>query len=114
MSIPQNLKVIRSRLKLTQQAFAGFFGLARSTLNSYETGQALPSTEFLIKLSYLIGISVERICYENLREEDLPDSIDPNQLFNPNNIPKNLYDLRDLVKEVKRLGEEIEQLKKKG
>lgn len=115
MSIPQNLKLIRAKLGITQEAFAALFKLTRAAINNYEQGKALPSTEFLLLVCNMANISIEQLCYDDLREEDLSDmSID--QVEDPATAyarRRNLYDLRDLVKEVKRLREEIEQLKKK-
>ena len=88
----------------------------RGIVNHYESGKVNPPTEFLIRLGYLLGIPVEKLYYENLKEEDLPDTLisqvnDPGVEYAKR---KNLYDLRDLVKEVKQLREELDELKKKS
>lgn len=86
-------------------------------VNHYELGKALPSTEFLIRLSSLTGIPVDFIFYKQIREEDLPAELLKGNVQDPAvpyGLQRNLYDVRDLVQEVKDLRKEIDELKKKG
>lgn len=114
MSIPHNLKIIRGKWRLSQESFAQMMDGTRSIISNYEMGQSLPSLEFMLRLSNLTGIPVDFLFYKQLREEDLPEQFlqaeEPRELYQR----RNLYDVRDLVREVEELRKEIEELKKKG
>lgn len=117
MNIPHNLKTIRSKYRISQEAFGEMLSATRQMVNSYEQGGASPSIEFLLRLSSLTGIPVDFLFYKQIREEDLPGELlnagaqDP---VVPYGLQRNLYDVRDLVQEVKDLRKEIDELKKKG
>lgn len=117
MSIPHNLKLIRSFYRKSQDEFSQLLNVSRGMVNHYELGKALPSTEFLIRLSSLTGIPVDFIFYKQIREEDLPAELLKGNVQDPAvpyGLQRNLYDVRDLVQEVKDLRKEIDELKKKG
>lgn len=117
MNIPHNLKTIRGKYRISQEAFGELLGATRSMVNNYEAGQSTPQLDFLLRLSSLTGISVDFLFYKQIREEDLPGELlhvgaqDPAAPYGPQ---RNLYDVRDLVQEVKDLRKEIDELKKKG
>lgn len=116
MSIPLNLKMIRRKMGISQEAFGKLFGVSRSAINSYEIGQALPNTQFLLSLASLVNIAIEKILYVELREEDLPETINSDQVQDPKELyqqMRNLYDIRDLVEAVKDLQERVKKLEDK-
>ena len=57
----ENLKKNRKNLGLTQQQVAAKLGIDRTTYTKYETGVSEPSFEMLIRLSQLLGISLEGV-----------------------------------------------------
>lgn len=88
--------------------------VTRQMINTYEQGMALPSIEFLIRISRLTGIPVDFLFYNQIRESDLPDQMLQAEEPGAPYERRNLYDVRDLVREVEELRKAIEELKKKG
>lgn len=71
-----NLKLLRKRKKLSQEAIASDLGLTRSTLSGYENGTAEPSFEVLLRMSSYYGIPTDTLLKVNLqhfKEEELAD-----------------------------------------
>ena len=61
MSIGQNLKSIRKKEKLTQEAFAELFGVKRSTYAAYEDGRNEPDIDFLQKVTNRFKVSLDEL-----------------------------------------------------
>ena len=57
----ENLIKLRKNLGLTQQQVAAKLGIDRTTYTKYETGVSEPSFEMLIRLSQLLGISLDEL-----------------------------------------------------
>jgi transcriptional regulator with XRE-family HTH domain len=115
MSIPHNLKLIRRRLGLSQDGFAEKMSVTNSKINMYEQGRADPSTEFLLKLTYLTGLAIEDLLYKDLHQDALPENMNFDQLQEPAAGYRqkiNLYDVRNMVEEIKHLRSRIEELEK--
>ena len=114
MSIVQNLKMIRAKYRYSQERFADLMNVSRGMINSYENARAEPSTDFLMKLATLIGISVDQLTYGDIHMENLPEILGMNGVKEPEEEYRqhsNLYDIRNLVEEVKYLREEVSKLK---
>ena len=114
MSIVQNLKTIRSKYGYSQDRFSEIMAVTKGMINSYELGRADPSTEFLLKLSGMTGLSVDQLMYGDIHLENLPEELGMNGVREPEEQYRhqnNLYDLRNLVEEVKSLREEVSKLK---
>jgi len=114
MSLSHNLKVIRSKYRISQEAFGELVFATRQMINTYEQETAMPSIEFILRLSSLTGIPADFLFYKKIREEDLPEQF--NEVGEPSVLYQrsNLYDIRDLVQEVERIRKELDELKKKG
>lgn len=115
MSIPQNLKTIRSKMRLSQEAFAAGMGVSRDLINQYEQAKALPRIDFLLKLSYLSGMHLEQLLYTVLHEDDLPIDMDFSNLRNSEDSARNqtnLFDVRNMIQEIESLRKDLEELKK--
>jgi transcriptional regulator with XRE-family HTH domain len=54
-----NLKTFRNSLGITQNNLADLLSLEQRTIAAYETGQAFPSMQILIKMTDLFGISLD-------------------------------------------------------
>lgn len=114
MSIVQNLKIIRAKYRFSQERFAELMSVSRGMINSYENARAEPSTEFLMKLGNLTGITVDQLTYGDIHMENLPEIFGMNGVKEPEEQYRqqtNLYDYRNLVEEVKSLREEVSKLK---
>lgn len=65
-----NLKEIRTKRQLTQQAVADYIGCSSVVYSRYERGTRQPSIEMLLKLADLFGVTVDFL----LGRQDLEDS----------------------------------------
>ena len=59
VDIGERLRDIRKDNKFTQAELAELIGTSRATVNSWEMGLALPSTQFLIRLARLYRVSTD-------------------------------------------------------
>lgn len=64
-----NIRLLRERKKLTQDAAAKLLGISRSTLNSYENGGVTnPTIEALLKFSKHFRVSVDTLIKMDMRK----------------------------------------------
>jgi transcriptional regulator with XRE-family HTH domain len=116
MNFPNNLKVIRDKYRMSQEAFGTLMNATRQMINSYEQGNATPKIDFFLKLASITGLSIDYLFYKRLEEADIP-SDKPGEVGE--SVPPylryaNLFDIRELVQEVEALRQEVEELKKRG
>lgn len=115
MSIVKNLKAIRAKYGISQEKFSELMGVTKGMVNSYELARAEPSPDFLLRLSHLTGLPVDQILYGTIHSEDLSAEPLLNGVKDDSTQYQketNLYDLRNLVEEVKNLREEVTKLKR--
>lgn len=55
----KNLKIERTSRNLTQKALAECLGIKTQSYQAYEKGVSLPSAENLIKISIVLGVSLD-------------------------------------------------------
>jgi len=60
-NIAETLKLLRRRKGLTQEDLARLLGVSRITVARWETGQRFPTTEQLMRLSKVLGVSPEEL-----------------------------------------------------
>lgn len=72
MLVGGNIKLLRKRLKKSQEEVANDLGLTRSSYSGYENGVAQPNLEILIELSNYYKISTDDLLKKDL--EKLSDS----------------------------------------
>ena len=65
-----NIKDIRTRRNLTQADVAAAIGVSTVVYSRYETGKRQPSTEILLQLADLFGVTVDYL----LGRKDIEDS----------------------------------------
>ena len=65
-----NLKEIRTKRNITQQAVADYIGCSSVVYSRYERGTRQPSIEMLLKLADLFGVTVDFL----LGRQNLEDS----------------------------------------
>lgn len=70
MFLPDNLKYLRNRHGLSQQALADRLELGRSTLAEYERGKTQPAIDSLVRLSEIFQVSLDDLIRKNLQKED--------------------------------------------
>ena len=72
MSLPANIALVRKRWKENQADFSERFGMSRTNLGRYESGEYEASVSFCMTLAKLTGISVERLVSTELTEDEIP------------------------------------------
>lgn len=53
------IRELRQKLKLTQEELAKKLGVERSTVTKWELGESKPRADMLVKLSKILGCSVD-------------------------------------------------------
>lgn len=80
MMIAEKIKYLREQNKLTQTALAKKIGITRSGVNAWELGISVPSTQYIVELATLFGVSTDflldvnhnsAVNTEGLTEEDI-------------------------------------------
>jgi transcriptional regulator with XRE-family HTH domain len=67
MHLQQNLRLLRKRMKMSQEELASRVGLNRGNIASYENGSAEPKICNLLKLSGLFGVSIIDLTQKDLQ-----------------------------------------------
>lgn len=57
--LADKVKLIREQLGMTQAELARKLGLTRSSVNSWEMGLSVPSTQYIIELAKVFGVSTD-------------------------------------------------------
>ncbi len=57
--IANKIKMLRERHNLTQSDLAKKLGLTRSGVNAWEMGISVPSTQYIVELAALFGVSTD-------------------------------------------------------
>jgi len=94
--LSDNIKLLRGQKGLTQEELAKEFGIKRSLLGAYEEGRAEPSITTLIRMSKVLGITIDELINK-------PQSKKPVK-----NLPKPADDLVRKIDLVKFLIQDIE------
>ena len=55
--IADNVKILRERKNLTQADLAKRLNITRSSVNAWEMGVSIPSTQYITELALLFGVS---------------------------------------------------------
>lgn len=63
-----NIRLLRSRKKISQEDLAGVLNLKRSTLSSYECGTVEPNLEKIVNYSNFFKISIDDLVKTDLSE----------------------------------------------
>ena len=57
--IAEKIKFLREQKKMTQTDLAKKLGITRSSVNAWEQGISVPSTQYIIELSHLFSVSTD-------------------------------------------------------
>ena len=78
--ISDKIKLLRLTRKLTQTDIAKSLGITRSSVNAWEMGISVPSTQYIVELALLFGVSADylldiprksSICVDGLSEREV-------------------------------------------
>ena len=57
--IAEKIKHLREQNKLTQAALAKKLGITRSSVNAWELGISIPSTQYIVELALLFNVTTD-------------------------------------------------------
>ncbi len=66
--VNENIRILRTKMGLTQEKFAELLGVKRSLIGAYEEGRAIPPANNLLKLSKVFRVSLDdliNVSFEN-------------------------------------------------
>ena len=78
--IADRIKDLREKKKMTQSDLAKYLGITRSSVNAWEMGISVPSTQYIVELAHTFNVSTDYLlCVDNsatvsvsgLSEEDV-------------------------------------------
>ncbi len=85
--LQQNLRLLRKRMKMSQEELASRVGLNRGNIASYENGSAEPKICNLLKLSSLFGVSIIDLTQKDLNNSQaLEQAHDAFKQFSPGEV----------------------------
>ncbi len=58
-SLADRIKALRNQSGLTQSDIARSFGISRSSVNAWEMGLSVPSTQYIVELAKLFDVSTD-------------------------------------------------------
>jgi transcriptional regulator with XRE-family HTH domain len=59
MPVADRIKKLRKKNKLSQKGLAALLGVSRSSVNGWELGFNMPSTQYIIKMAFLWHVSTD-------------------------------------------------------
>ena len=59
MPVADRIKKLRKKNKLSQERLAALLGVSRSSVNGWELGFNMPSTQYIIKMAFLWHVSTD-------------------------------------------------------
>ena len=79
--LKDNIRRMRTALKLTQKQIADTLGIDRSTFTYYETGKSNPSIETILQIAKIFNVSIDELvshstkpyCTDGAGDEALPN-----------------------------------------
>lgn len=77
VKIAERIKMLREATELTQAELAKRLNITRSSVNAWEMGISIPSTQFLIELALLFNVSTDYLLgIKSNQQFDLSDLTD--------------------------------------
>ena len=58
-SLSEKIKLLRETASLTQSELARTLGLSRSSVNAWEMGLSVPSTQYIVELAKIFNVSTD-------------------------------------------------------
>ena len=78
--VAEKIKTLREKQNLTQSALAKRLGITRSSVNAWELGISVPSTQYIVELAHIFSVSTDyllgvdsssTVSVEGLTEKDV-------------------------------------------
>lgn len=106
------IKDLRIKKRLTQDEVAGKLGIVKATVSAWENGISSPSIDKLIKLSDILGVTVNDLT-GNMEIIDLPEVQDFGTKYNCQECKAKDMEIQLLRERIEELKDFNEYLKKK-
>ena len=98
-NISQNIKLLRSRWRVSQQFLADYLGVSRNVVMNWERGRSVPDHTALSHLSRLSGISIGDIASLELDPATIPAQ-PPMEFVSADYIDKRLEQIEGLLSKI--------------
>lgn len=100
-TVSENIKYLRKLKGYTQEQFAQRIGIKRSLLGAYEEARANPNEIYLDSMAEVLGVDVEHLLHENLKEKGRRLGAGMIMKLNPDQPDKPTSSLQEETGEVK-------------
>jgi transcriptional regulator with XRE-family HTH domain len=100
--LPQQLKELRARKKITQEELAQKIGSSRANVSSWEIGRAEPDNDTLIKIAEFFGVTTDYLLGKNSPNEIKsflsPDALELAKRYDDIMTPELKEEITDYIK----------------
>lgn len=72
MTMGEKIAAQRRSKGMSQEALAGELGITRQAVSRWETGEAVPDTDKVVRLSRLFGVSTDYLLLDEMENADMP------------------------------------------
>ena len=86
MTLSEKIKILRDKNGFTQSELAKRVGLTRSAVNAWEMGGIIPSTEIIIKLAKIFGVTTDYLLGVDTEEKISVKGLHPNEVDSIQNV----------------------------
>jgi len=88
--IADKIKSLREQQDMTQSALAKKLGITRSGVNAWEMGISVPSTQYIVALAGIFGVSTDFLLGVNSSAVVYVDGLEENDILLVQNIVQHL------------------------
>ena len=74
MTIGEKIYMLRTEKGMSQETLAEEIGVSRQSVSKWETGAAIPDTEFVVKMARLFGVSIDGLLLGEMPAQEGPKS----------------------------------------
>jgi len=99
-NLGKKIKSLRLRLEITQEELSKKIGADIRQISMYENNKIIPSTQVLIRLSEVLGVTLDYLVRENAEEQFIPKINDTELLSQFEKIDKLDKDSRYVIQRV--------------
>jgi len=86
ITLSEKIKILRGKNGLTQSGLANRVKLTRSAVNAWEMGNSVPSTETIIMLAKLFGVSTDYLLGVDNEEKISVNGLKPKEIDSIKNV----------------------------
>ncbi|MGB8193354.1 MAG: helix-turn-helix transcriptional regulator [Chitinophagaceae bacterium] len=116
-NLGKNLRYLRESKKMKQEEMKSLFGTTPQTWSNYENAYTEPKLELLIRISNFFGMNLHDLILGDLQEGEVTLSPRKTKLYQQQQdrlATLGEADVKYIVKELKLLREEVDEIKQSG